>query len=336
VRVGLFLLAARFAGQPDGEVLARSLECVTAAEAAGFDDVWIAEHHFIPYGVCPSATTFAALALGRTRRIGVGTAVSVLSTQHPVALAEQTALLDQLSGGRFHLGVGRGGPWVDLEVFGTGLDRFERDFPESLDLLLAWLTTDRVARATGPFQFRPVAVVPRPHSQPRPPITVACTSEETMRVAAVRGLPMMLGMHIGDEEKAAMVTGYAAVAARHGHDSVPAHISAAMGYVADSTAEALAVVRATLPEWLERGVGAYQTVDGRPRRPFDAAAYTDLLCRLHPVGTPEQCVARLRDSAAHTGVRHVILMLEGGGSRNRTLENIARFGAQVLPALRTP
>ena len=91
----------------------------------------------------------AGYLLGATRRIAVGTAVSVLSTQHPVALAEQAALLDQVSGGRFRLGVGRGGPWIDLEVFGTGLHRYQHGFPESLDLLLAALGEHRVA-ASGP------------------------------------------------------------------------------------------------------------------------------------------------------------------------------------------
>lgn len=115
MRIGAFLLSGRFPGQDDGAALARSLDAVIHAERAGFDDAWFAEHHFMPYGVCPSAITFAALALGRTRRIGIGTAVSVLSTTHPVALAEQAAMLDRLSGGRFRLGIGRGGPWLDLE-----------------------------------------------------------------------------------------------------------------------------------------------------------------------------------------------------------------------------
>lgn len=162
MRFGVFLLAGRFPGQDDGDALDRSAAAVVAAEAAGFDDAWFAEHHFMPYGVCPSAITFAAHAAGRTRRIGVGTAVSVLSTTHPVALAEQVALVDQLSGGRVRLAVGRGGPWVDLEVFGTGLDRYESGFAESLDLLLACLTRERAGACGERFAFREVAMVPRP------------------------------------------------------------------------------------------------------------------------------------------------------------------------------
>jgi alkanesulfonate monooxygenase SsuD/methylene tetrahydromethanopterin reductase-like flavin-dependent oxidoreductase (luciferase family) len=72
--------------------------------------------------------------LGATERITVGTAISIPSAQHPVTLGEQTALFDHLSAGRFELGVGRGGPWMDLEVFQTGLDRYDRALAESLDL----------------------------------------------------------------------------------------------------------------------------------------------------------------------------------------------------------
>ena len=108
MRFGAFLLAPRYPKQDVGTPLDASLAAAVAAEDAGFDDVWIAEHHFMSYGVCPSAVTMAGFLLGATRRITVGTAVSVLSTQHPVALAEQAALLDRLSGGRFVLGVGRG------------------------------------------------------------------------------------------------------------------------------------------------------------------------------------------------------------------------------------
>jgi alkanesulfonate monooxygenase SsuD/methylene tetrahydromethanopterin reductase-like flavin-dependent oxidoreductase (luciferase family) len=120
VRFGVFLLAARFPGQDHATVLDGAVAAAVAAEEAGVDDVWVAEHHFLSYGTCPSAITLAGYLLGATRRISVGTAVSVLALVHPVALAEQSLLLNQLSRGRFRLGVGRGGPCVDLTVFTSG------------------------------------------------------------------------------------------------------------------------------------------------------------------------------------------------------------------------
>ena len=259
-RAGVLLLAAQFPGQSHGEVLEAVVEAAVAAERAGFDDVWFAEHHFMSYGVCPSAMTLAAYVLGQTGRIRVGTAVSVLSVHHPVALAEQAALLDQVSGGRFWLGVGRGGPWVDLEVFGTGLGRYETGFAEALDLLIAAMTRDRV-RGTGPeFTFGEVPVVPRPRTRPHPPLVVACTSPASAALAAARGLPMLLGLHAGDDHKREMAACYAA-AVPPGRPR-PAHLAALVAYAADTRQEARRVLRRELPRWLGPGLAGYRRADG--------------------------------------------------------------------------
>jgi alkanesulfonate monooxygenase SsuD/methylene tetrahydromethanopterin reductase-like flavin-dependent oxidoreductase (luciferase family) len=337
VRIGAFLLAGQFPGQDHGTVLERTVAAAVAAEAAGFDDVWIAEHHFMTYGVCPSAATWAGYVLGRTRRIEVGTAVSVLSTVHPVALGEQAALLDQLSGGRFRLGVGRGGPWVDLEVFGTGRERIgDQGFAESLDLLLRWLTTDRVAGDGGLFPFREVAVVPRPARRPRLPVVLACTSPQSAALAAARGLPMLLGMNTSDAQKAALVADHTAAARRAGYDPAGAgHVFAALAQVADTRDEALATLRAAMPPWLGPGLAGFQALDRQPSRYADPIEYTELLCSLNPIGSPEDCVAHLRRTQQRTGVDHAILMVDACGNPEATLANIARLGTEVLSRLRS-
>ncbi|MFC4586241.1 LLM class flavin-dependent oxidoreductase [Sphaerisporangium corydalis] len=334
MRFGVFLPVAGFPGYGQGETLTAAVDAAVAAERAGFDDVWIAEHHFMTYGLCPSATTLAAYVLGRTERVGVGTAVSVLSSQHPVALAEQAALLDQVSGGRFRLGVGRGGPWVDLEVFGTGLDRFENGFEEGLDLLVAALGQGRVAADGDTFRFREVELVPRPGRPMRP--TVAATSPGTARTAGARGLPLLLGLHVGDQDKAALVAAHAEAALAHGHDPAgAAHVAAGVAYVADTTAEAVAVLRASLPRWLGPGLAGHRPVDGRAHVPRDAGEYADLLCRLHPVGSPGHCADTMLATIERTGIRHLILLVEGAGDPALTRRAIARLGAEVLPAVRS-
>ncbi|HEY8481026.1 MAG TPA: LLM class flavin-dependent oxidoreductase [Spirillospora sp.] len=324
MRLGIFLLAARLPGQDDTAALSRTVEAAAAAERAGFDDVWVAEHHFMSYGVVPSATLMAGHLLGVTRRIRVGTAVSVLSNRHPVALAEEAAMLSLLSGGRFDLGVGRGGPWRDLEVFGTGLDRYEHGFAESLDLLLTWLRSERVSWSGERFRFREVPVVPR--GPVPPPVTVACTSPATEALAAERGLPMLLGMHVGADEKAAAV-------ARHGRPDLP-HVSAHLAHVADTREEAVRTVMNEMPRWLGPGLAGYVPVDDRPRPSTDPVAYTRRLCELHPVGSPDDCVESLVATVEKTGIRRLILMVEAAGARSAVLENIARLGADVLPGVR--
>ena len=144
---------------------------------------------------------------------------------------------------------------------------------------------------------------------------------------------MLLGIHTGDEGKHQMITGYATVAARHGHPPA-SHIGAILAYVADTRAEARRMLKTQLPRWLGPGLAAYMPVDGQPRPHRDPGGYADLLCRIHPVGTAADCIHAMAATVARTGLRHLVLMVEGAGDPARTQENIARLGADVLPALR--
>jgi alkanesulfonate monooxygenase SsuD/methylene tetrahydromethanopterin reductase-like flavin-dependent oxidoreductase (luciferase family) len=360
MRVGAFVLAAQFPGQGQSEPLHRAIRTAEVGEESGLDSVWLAEHHFVPYGVCPSAVTLAALLLGRTRRIGVGTAVTVLPNAHPVALGEQAALLHLTSGGRFSLGVGRGGPWVDLEVFGGGLEAYEHGFPEALELLLRWLREPRVGTDGERYEFREFDVVPRcdepfvpaPARAPastevvadgpqlgRPPVIVACTSPPTVRLAAQRGLPMLLGMHYGDEEKAEVVAMWRREAREAGYgaqeieQTEALHVSAGIAQVADNTREAAGSLIKAMPGWFREGLGAHRTVDGRQRTMRDPTGYTELLCRLHPVGTPRLCADRLAATSERTGIKRFALLVEGTGDLAATERNVQRLGEEILPML---
>jgi alkanesulfonate monooxygenase SsuD/methylene tetrahydromethanopterin reductase-like flavin-dependent oxidoreductase (luciferase family) len=322
VRVDVFLLAGQFPGADAGQALRDAVRYATAAERAGFDGVWLAEHHFLTYGTCPSALALAAHILGRTDHVRVGTAACILSNRHPVALAEEAALLSQVSGGRFDLGVARGGPWIDLEVFGTGLDRFRTGFAESLDLLLTWLSGAREVGADGPtFRFPPVAVVPVP--QIPLPVYVATTGPETAELAAARGLPLLLGMHATPSEKRKLIA-----------DPRLDHASAHVTYVADTAAEAHDALRATMPGWLASTAG-YVRIDGGSGPARDPHAYLRHLLDIHPVGPPGECTRRLTDAVTTSGARRLLLMVEGAGRPELTLRNIARLGAEVLPRLRS-
>jgi alkanesulfonate monooxygenase SsuD/methylene tetrahydromethanopterin reductase-like flavin-dependent oxidoreductase (luciferase family) len=280
----------------------------------------------------------AANVLGRTSRITVGTGVCMLSNRHPVALAEETALLDHLSGGRFHLGVGRGGPWVDLEVFGTGLARFEDGFAEALDVLLDGLEQGRVAAEDGRsrfFRFRSVPLVPRPLTRPRPPVVVAATTRPTVEVAAAMGLPLLLGLHATADEQRDLIAHYVKVAVEYGRDpDIVEHIGTALCHLAGSRADAEAELRAAMPEWLRAGLGGYVSLSPVPRPRRDPRAYVEHLLAIHPVGTPDECVEHLRATAEATGIRHVLLMVEGTGDPRRTRDTVRRLGTEVAPRLR--
>jgi alkanesulfonate monooxygenase SsuD/methylene tetrahydromethanopterin reductase-like flavin-dependent oxidoreductase (luciferase family) len=144
-----------------------------------------------------------------------------------------------------------------------------------------------------------------------------------VEIAAERGLPVLLGMHATDVEKATLLTRYRQTAARHGHETAAsAHASAHLAQVADSDDEAADIVRGSLPALLD-GTRQYVRIDGSPPAHRDLVAYTEHLISIGAVGTPETCRQRLAASVAATGARHVLLMVEAAGDPHRVLTNIA-------------
>lgn len=158
-----------------------------------------------------------------------------------------------------------------------------------------------------------------------------------MRLAAERGLPMLLGMHVGDEEKAEMVALWrrlARAAGRSPEEVLGAgHVSAGVCQIADRRTDAVETLTKAMPGWLKQGLGAHVTVDGRERSMRDPLAYTELLCGLHPVGTSRLCADRLAATSERTGVTRFALLTEGSGDLAATEENIRRLGGEVIPQL---
>ena len=322
----VFLLGGVFPGSTPAEALRRVVSYARQAESFGLDGVWTAEHHFVEYGSSPSSTLMAAHLLAATERIQIGTAVAALSNRHPVALGEEAATLDALAPGRFRLGVGRGGPWIDLDVFGSGLDRYERGFEEGLRLLLHWLSGEaEVAHAGEFFDVLPVRVMPPGVGRP---VWVAATSEGTARLAGRLGLPLLLGMHAPDEDHVALLTAWRRAAESHGFDpEVAEHASTHLAQVADGpgTVDRL---RSSLTELLTRGVGQYVSLKPA-RHQRDHAAYVDWMIERHAVGTAGQVAERLAASAEKTGVARQLLLVEGLGVPEAVSDNIAALGAAL-------
>src|SRR5215472_3095458 len=113
-------------------VYARELEMIEAAEELGFDGVWLAEHHFRNYGICPNIMTFAAFVAARTRRLRIGSGIVVLPLHSPIRAAEEAAMVDVLSGGRLDYGFGRGYQSVEFNGFGLALEEARARADESL------------------------------------------------------------------------------------------------------------------------------------------------------------------------------------------------------------
>jgi alkanesulfonate monooxygenase SsuD/methylene tetrahydromethanopterin reductase-like flavin-dependent oxidoreductase (luciferase family) len=177
------------------EVFARALQRIEIMDKAGFDAVWLAEHHFSSFSVCPSVHMMGVLAAARTTRLRIGTGVSLAPFYHPLRLAEEVALLDVLSGGRVNWGAGRGFARVEFENFGVPPDESTSRFREAVDIVLRAWTEGKLTFAGKHFQFDGVEVLPKPTQQPHPPVWMAATSEDALAWAAGRGFSILMDPH---------------------------------------------------------------------------------------------------------------------------------------------
>src|SRR5438309_11280888 len=123
----------------DQEVYANELGLGDLAEPLGFDSLWGVEHHFTPYTMCPDVLQYLTYFAGRTKRIGLGSMVVVLPWHHPMRVAEQVAMLDLMSNGRFIFGIGRGLGRVEFEGFGVDQNSSREMFVESAQMLIEGL-----------------------------------------------------------------------------------------------------------------------------------------------------------------------------------------------------
>jgi alkanesulfonate monooxygenase SsuD/methylene tetrahydromethanopterin reductase-like flavin-dependent oxidoreductase (luciferase family) len=192
VKLSAFTIVDQFP-EPEGvgrDRYAEVLDLAVAAEAGGLSGLWVAEHHFQPGGTCPAPPVLLAACGARTSRLRIGVMVSVLPFHRAVDLAEEYALLDQLTHGRVNLGVGSG--YIPAEFEGFGVDPAEKR--ERFDRTLEWVLdafAGRPVHVAGPSS-PPVVVNVRPVQSPHPPIWVAVQRREAIEHVARRGLSVAL------------------------------------------------------------------------------------------------------------------------------------------------
>jgi alkanesulfonate monooxygenase SsuD/methylene tetrahydromethanopterin reductase-like flavin-dependent oxidoreductase (luciferase family) len=191
VKFAVFSLMQWPEDRSQGDVYRDELEQAVLAESQGYHAVWLAEHHFSRYGVGPSIHLTAANLAARTRRIRIGTAVTIVPFYHPIRIAEEIAMLDQLSGGRIDWGAGRGYQGHEFAGFGADITQSHRVFREALDIILRAWTGEPFAFEGEFYRFPALRVLPTPLQTPHPPVWIAAISPETLAWAADHAWPVL-------------------------------------------------------------------------------------------------------------------------------------------------
>ena len=307
--------------QPLPSVYDRALQRIEIMDQTGYDAVWLTEHHFNDYSVCPSIPVMGAYAAARTKNLRIGTGVTLAAFYHPLRLAEEIALLDILSGGRVNWGAGRGFDPKEFQTFGVPVDQSMARFHEVVDIVLHAWTNERLTYHGEFFSFDDVEVLPKPLQQPHPPVWMASGSLEALQWAASRGYSVLMGPHGSHEETGRQRDFYRQQLEAHGYSIEGRQIpTARLLAIAPTDAEAVEVARQGA-KWLlktyvdpkKMGMG-----DDPVQRYIDSVV-------IH--GTPDRVadeIARLREEI------HLDYLIGAPLSHQTFLS----FTDQVLPKLR--
>jgi alkanesulfonate monooxygenase SsuD/methylene tetrahydromethanopterin reductase-like flavin-dependent oxidoreductase (luciferase family) len=191
------------------QVIRDCVEQAVLAEQCGFDRVWAVEHHALRWYAHMSAPEiFLTWVAARTSRIRVGHGVVCMphNYNHPIRVAERAAMLDLLSGGRLDLGAGRGATLQEMSLCGVDPERTYVEMEESLRMIGAMWQRDTFEwhgeslTVESPPGREPHSVLPRPEQLPHPPLYLACTKNDTVRLAAEYGVGALVLGFAGVED----------------------------------------------------------------------------------------------------------------------------------------
>ena len=199
-------------GRSEADLLRDALEQVELADSLGFEYLWEVEHHFLEeYSHSSAPELFLAACSQRTRniRLGHGICLTAPAFNHPARVAERIATLDLLSGGRVEFGSGESSSEAELGGFGIPYERKRDAWLEGLEVSLRCLTETPFGGHEGEFVSMPARnVVPKPLQSPHPPLWVACSRHETIKLAAQKGIGALTFAFIDPEDARGWVDDY--------------------------------------------------------------------------------------------------------------------------------
>lgn len=323
------------------------LDEIVYAEELGFDSAWIGEHHFCDF-ICPSPAVFLAAAAQRTSRIRIGTSVALLPLHDPIRLAEDYAMLDVLSDGRFDLGVSRGFQKTGYDGFQIPMEESRARFAESVELIDKVWSQDSVTHAGQFRQVDRLRVMPRPVQQPRPPIWIgAGPTPESYLFAGERGYDLMLATVLAPIEAfASFMPSYRDALTAAGHDPGEARILGGNHlYVGTSKAQAMALwekyylrymhfVEALFSDKDYEGTTQFKAFEGA-KEFFSTVEFEDATSTIAVCGDAKECIDSVAKSEELVGCTDYFIMADLGGlPRDELWASLRRFAEDVMPKFR--
>ena len=301
------------------------------AEAAGFDSVWLGEHHNNPV-LYPAPLLGLAAIAARTGRVSLGTGVLLLPLYHPMCVAEEGAMVDMISRGRLILGVGAGYAPEEFAAFGLSVRQRGSRLDEGAALLRRLWTETHVTHHGRYYRVEDATVGPRPVQQPAPPIWFGAWTAPAIERAARLGDAWLGGPSAALSELSSCVESYRR--ARAAMDREPGETAAfRYVFVAGTTGKAFESAGASF-------IQAYENMYFRwphpvVKRPPGELTIERLAENRIILGDPETCIREISRFREALGLDHLICRFSVPGiSREASMASLDLFAREVMPALR--
>jgi probable F420-dependent oxidoreductase len=301
------------------------------AEAAGFDSVWLGEHHNNPL-LYPTPLIGLAAIASRTRRLRLGTGVLLVPLYHPLAVAEEAAMVDVISGGRLILGVGAGYAPEEFAAFGVSLKERGSRMNEAMLLIRRLWSEEKVTHDGRHYRVTNATVAPRPVQRPRPPIWFAGWVEPAIQRAARLGDGWLGGPSARLDELATCVRLYRQARAAAGQDPEAGAVALIRYvYVAESAERARAIAG---PAFIRSFEATYfRWPHPVVKRPAGDLTIERLSEDRIILGDPVSCIRQIERFQRALGLTHLVCRISTPGiPREAARASLALFTREVMPA----
>ncbi|HWL44955.1 MAG TPA: LLM class flavin-dependent oxidoreductase [Ilumatobacter sp.] len=333
----------------DADMFRHELALAVRAEDAGFDSVWTPEHHFSGYMVTPNVPQFLSWVAGQTRRVRLGTMVTVLPWHDPVRVVENFTLLDHLSGGRAVLGLGRGLGRIEFDGFRLDMSESRQRFTEYTEAILAALETGVLEYDGELYQQPATSIRPEPFATYRNRTFASAISPSSIDLMARLGVGLMVVAQKPWETVETELAAYRDRFRALNSTEAPKPILCVYVGVSNDPAQAEQMraryiqnyARSTVDHYEFANVGfaeiegyEYYAALANNIAKHGLEKFCGFLADLQIWGTPEQVTDKLLHHVARTDAGAVLACFSYGGMpHDEANANFDLFVREVLPAL---
>ncbi|MDP1748566.1 MAG: LLM class flavin-dependent oxidoreductase [Reyranella sp.] len=311
------------------------LRLIQLYERAGFHAYHLAEHHATPLGMAPSPSVFLAAVAQRTTTLRFGPLVYTLNLYHPLRLIDEICMLDQMSGGRLELGIGRGISPYEVGYYGVDPATGPERFAEALAVILKGLTQSHLTHEGRFFTFKDVPMEMQPVQRPHPPLWYGANSLDSADRLAQQGCNAVVGMKA--EGVGQFAARYRAAWASLGRDAdaLPMIGLSRHVVVGDTDREARSAAKRAYALWYDALIHLWRAHGvGLPRQMIPADFEGALGGGYIVAGSAATVRERLKRDNEIAGINYCICRLAFGDlSFEESARSVELFAREVMPAL---